>query len=90
MSTETTQLTDGQRAIRVQFNANQDPHVAEVKNLYAKLHDILGEQQRRMLSTEGKSDKWKGETAREFALAKTALEDSSMRAVKGLTAHFQD
>lgn len=83
-------LTDGQKAIRVQFNAGQDPDVAEIKNDYAKLIDKLKALSRNKLETEGKDQSWKNRTGREFSLAITELESSAHWAVKGLTAHFQD
>lgn len=83
-------LTDGQSAIRVSFNVNQDPDVAEIKNMYAKLIDKISELRVNKLATEGKSPRWVGRTAREFSIAITELESSAHWAVKGLTAHFQD
>ena len=92
MSTENIKapLTDGQAKIRVTFNANQDPEVTEIKDLYAALSDRLSTLAQKKLATEGKSDKWIARTAREFAMAQTELESSAHWAVKGLTAHFQD
>ena len=90
MEEQVQSLTFGQKAVRVQFNANQDQDVAEVKNLYAKLIDKLKDLSKVKTSIEGKSPEWMGRTAREFSIAVTELESSAHWAVKGLTAHFQD
>lgn len=90
MSETTTTLTPNQKIIRVQFNTNQDPNVAELKDRYTELLNTIDRIKEKMLSDSTKSTEWKARTGREFSMARTELESSAHWAVKGATAHFQD
>lgn len=92
MQTESTKstLTEGQKRIRINFNASQDPEVAEIKQKAADLWDQMEQYKNRELSRSDKDTAWKNRTAREFTVAQAHIEDFSGYAVKGLTAKFQD
>lgn len=76
---ESKELTPGQRAIGVSFNPSKDPFVDEIKQDYAAIWDKLDEKQK----TAGQGDK-----GRRYAIAKTYLEDSKMRAVEAITWQY--
>ncbi len=69
----------GQRRIRVTFNPDQNPQVAELKNLAALFIDKL-EAMKVTPPTLG------NERNRVLAIAQTEIETAAMYAVKGATA----
>jgi hypothetical protein len=76
MPLEERTLTYGEKAVGLTFNPSNDPMVQEVKELYAKIIDILKNEQ----NHEGY-----GERSRHFAVAITDAETAQMRAVKAVT-----
>ena len=72
------ELTYGEKAVGLTFNPSQDPQVAQIKELYAKIIDIINDS-----ITENPSEK-----TRLLKIAITEAQTAQMWAVKGLTYQF--
>ena len=80
---DTRPLTLGERRVRISFNPNQAPHVAELKRMAAAFIDYCES----LKSTTARNgvDLERGEYLRLIALAQTHAEDAAMWAVKAAT-----
>lgn len=78
MSLSGKELTFWEKAVWLTFNPSSDPHVQELKELYAKIIDKLN------------NIRWKdgGEKARLLSIAITEAQAAQMRAVKWVTRQF--
>lgn len=86
-------LTEGQRRVRLTFNPNEDADVKEVKEMGAALVDKLDELRQRILTSEAaakKGGEWTNATGREFATAKTEVENAMHWVIKAVTSKFMD
>jgi hypothetical protein len=79
MSEDTRELSFGEKAVGLTFNPSGDPKVQEVKELYAKIIDLLND-----LRTETNVS-ISGEVKRHASIAITEAETAQMRAVKAIT-----
>lgn len=78
MFTEQRELTYGEKSVGLTFNPSNDPKVQEVKELYAKIIDIINDS-----ITENPSEK-----SRLLKIAITEAQTAQMWAVKGITYQF--
>lgn len=72
------ELTYGEKAVGLTFNPSQDPKVAQIKELYAKIIDIINDS----------VDANPSEKSRLLKIAITEAQTAQMWAVKGLTYQF--
>ena len=72
------ELTYGEKAVGLTFNPSGDPKVQEVKELYAKIIDLIND-----LRTPDR-----GEKQRLLSVAITEAQTAQMWAVKGITYQF--
>jgi len=79
METTGREMTYGEKAVGLTFNPSNDPKVQEIKELYAKIIDILAEEKSKPC-TEQKTSM--------FDIAIMQAMDAQMWAVKGITYQF--
>lgn len=77
-----TQLTPGERAVRVAFNPSKFPQVDKIKQLAAALYDELYDQRNALTAGPAMAD---GEQIAQFTLALRKVEEASMRGVGAAT-----
>lgn len=73
-------LTFGQRAVRFDFNPNNDPEVGKIKMAFAAIIDGLNDKREAIRVTINS-----GEPVRLYSLAITHVEDACLRATSAVT-----